>query len=99
MKQRTMRLWALAGLLFLLVLTAAGCRGAAKDESTGSDEPVSAGGGALLWEQNCGRCHYYRTPKQRSDGEWAIIVHHMRVRANLTADEHRKILRFLQSAN
>ena len=98
MKQQTTRLWVLAGLLFLLVLTAAGCRGAAKDESTGS-EPVSAGGGALLWEQNCGRCHNYRTPKQRSDGEWAIIVHHMRVRANLTADEHRKILGFLQSAN
>ena len=99
MKQQTNLLFALAGLFFLLALTTAGCRGPAKEESAGSGEPVSAGGGALLWEQNCGRCHYYRAPKQRNDDEWAIIVHHMRVRANLTADEHRKILGFLQAAN
>lgn len=99
MKQKTTRLWATAGLFLVLLLAAAGCRGPAKDESAGPAGPVSAGGGALLWEQNCGRCHYYRSPKQRSDGEWAIIVHHMRVRGNLTAVEHRKILLFLQSAN
>ena len=56
-------------------------------------------GGALLWEQNCGRCHNYRRPRERDDGEWRIIVHHMRVRANLTATEHDEILRFLQAAN
>ena len=56
-------------------------------------------GGARLWEQNCSRCHYYRQPLTRSDQEWAIIVHHMRVRANLTAEEQRKITRFLQAAN
>jgi nitrate/TMAO reductase-like tetraheme cytochrome c subunit len=53
----------------------------------------------LLWEQNCARCHNYRSPRERSDAEWAIIVHHMRVRGNLTATEHREILHFLQAAN
>ncbi len=55
--------------------------------------------GALAWSQNCMRCHNLRNPKERSDREWNVIVHHMRVRANLTAEEHRLILRFLQSAN
>ena len=55
--------------------------------------------GALAWSQNCMRCHNLRNPAERSDREWDVIVHHMRVRANLTAEEHRLILRFLQSAN
>ncbi|MCH9035532.1 MAG: cytochrome c [Planctomycetes bacterium] len=55
--------------------------------------------GALAWSQNCMRCHNLRNPMERSDREWDVIVHHMRVRANLTAEEHRLILRFLQSAN
>ena len=55
--------------------------------------------GALLWSQNCVRCHNLRNPRERSDREWDVIVHHMRVRGNLTAEEHRLILAFLQSAN
>ena len=55
--------------------------------------------GTRLWEQNCARCHNLRQPLEHSDREWDIIVHHMRVRANLTADEHRLIASFLRSAN
>ena len=55
--------------------------------------------GALAWSQNCMRCHNLRNPNERSDREWDVSVHHMRVRANLTAEEHRLIVRFLQSAN
>ena len=55
--------------------------------------------GAQLWGENCMRCHNYRIPAERSRREWEIIVHHMRVRANLTAEEHRLILQFLQVAN
>ena len=68
------------------------------------DEPavtatVSPAGGAKAWADNCMRCHNIRRPNLRSDREWAVIVHHMRVRANLTAAEHRSIVRFLQAAN
>ena len=56
-------------------------------------------GGALVWAQNCMRCHNLRRPHERSDREWDIIVHHMRVRAGLTAEENRLIRQFLQSAN
>ncbi len=55
--------------------------------------------GARAWAQNCMRCHNVRDPQEHSDREWEIIVHHMRVRANLTADEHRLILEFLKAAN
>ena len=56
-------------------------------------------GGALVWAQNCMRCHNLRRPHERSDRQWDLIVHHMRVRAGLTAEEHRLIRQFLQSAN
>lgn len=56
-------------------------------------------GGAQLWADNCMRCHNYRQPLERSDREWDTIVHHMRVRANLPAEQARLILRFLKAAN
>ncbi len=65
--------------------------------ATNSDTPYRAG--ALLWSQNCSRCHNLRNPRERGDRGWDIIAHHMRVRGNLTAEEHRLILAFLQSAN
>ncbi len=64
--------------------------------STGDDNLRA---GALLWSQNCARCHNLRNPRERSDRQWDIIVHHMRVRGNLTAEEHRLILAFLQASN
>ena len=61
----------------------------------GSVEP----GGARLWQQTCARCHNYRRPRSRTDEQWKLIVHHMRVRANIPASDAREILRFLQAAN
>ena len=69
-------------------------------DATDSPELAAAlKGGAQMWAENCMRCHNYRRPRERTDREWDVIVLHMRVRANLTADEHRQILRFLKSAN
>ncbi|MEO6750862.1 MAG: hypothetical protein ABIZ04_02880 [Opitutus sp.] len=55
--------------------------------------------GAQLWSESCNRCHNYRSPSSYSDNQWKIATHHMRVRANLTAEEEKKILAFLTSAN
>jgi hypothetical protein len=63
------------------------------------EENDRTAGGAQVWAQNCMRCHNLRRPHERSDREWDLIVHHMRVRAGLTAKEHRLIREFLQSAN
>lgn len=59
----------------------------------------STKGAAQLWTENCIRCHNARDPRTYTDGEWAVVMHHMRVRANLTAEEHRAILEYLKASN
>ncbi len=56
-------------------------------------------GGAQLWAQNCGHCHNIRSPDSYSDAQWEVAMLHMRIRANLTAEEHKQILAFLKSAH
>lgn len=63
------------------------------------EQPEFNAAGAKLWEQNCIRCHNIRTPSSLNDTQWKVVMHHMRVRAGLTAAEHEAILRFLQAAN
>lgn len=55
--------------------------------------------GNQLWVENCSRCHNIRPPEYYSDEQWDIIVHHMRLRANLTGEEQRKISEFLKASN
>lgn len=55
--------------------------------------------GAEAWENNCARCHKMREPGEFPDRLWRPIVAHMRVRAGLTGEEARAILKFLQAAN
>jgi hypothetical protein len=55
--------------------------------------------GAELWADNCGRCHSIRPPDEFSGAQWAAIVHHTRLRANLTDTEEKKITEFLQASS
>jgi hypothetical protein len=55
--------------------------------------------GVQLWSDNCMRCHNGRPPEEFSDAQWDVIVHHMRLRANLTGEEAREIVKFLQASN
>ncbi len=55
--------------------------------------------GAQLWTDNCGSCHNLRNPPGYSDAQWDVAMMHMRIRANLTAEESRAILQFLKTAN
>ena len=55
--------------------------------------------GEELWTMNCQRCHNVRPPTMYSGAQWDVIVHHMRVRANITGEEQRAILEFLKSSN
>jgi len=91
--------------LFAVALFVAGCRTShtehaeAAKAGTATQVASSGKGGAQLWTENCIRCHNIRSPSIYSDGEWEVAMHHMRIRANLTAEEHKKILEFLKSAN
>lgn len=61
-------------------------------------QPVAAQAptGAELYAVNCNRCHEERFPKEFTATEWTTLMLHMRVRANLTAAESKKILKYLQ---
>ena len=54
--------------------------------------------GEEAWSMNCQRCHNIRPPAMYSNAQWEVIVHHMRVRANITGAEQRAILEFLKSS-
>jgi nitrate/TMAO reductase-like tetraheme cytochrome c subunit len=55
--------------------------------------------GEELWSNNCQRCHNIRPPTMYSNAQWDVIVHHMRVRANITGSEQHAILEFLKSSS
>ena len=97
-------------LLFLgaaPVMLTPGCGAASRKESAATAEESASGeeaarpakGAAQLWAENCVRCHNSRSPSSYSDTEWDVAMHHMRVRANLTADEYRTIVEFMKAAN
>lgn len=62
-------------------------------------QAISAKSGATLWGENCLRCHNTPTPTDFSDAQWETIGMHMKLRANLTDKEVKKVVAFLQSAN
>ena len=81
---------ALCGLALVLALFT-GC-------ATQRGGQASSASGEKLWSQNCRRCHNQFSPDTFSPSQWDVVATHMRVRANLTATEHEKILKFLQGA-
>jgi len=99
---------ALLALALTIALAACATAGksAATDTATGKSEVVTRNSGAgtgksgaQLWAENCNRCHNVRSPQSYSPTQWEVALLHMRVRANLTPEEHTKILAFLKSAD
>jgi hypothetical protein len=54
--------------------------------------------GEQLWSNNCLRCHNIRPPTMYGNAQWDVIVHHMRLRSNITGQEQRAIVEFLKSS-
>jgi len=52
--------------------------------------------GADLYAIHCNRCHPERYATEFTAAQWKTIMIHMRVRANLPADQAREILKYLQ---
>jgi nitrate/TMAO reductase-like tetraheme cytochrome c subunit len=71
-----------------------------KAQTSSEDTSVNNGlSGQELWSMNCRRCHNLQPSTMYSDAQWDVILHHMRVRANLTGEDHRAILEFLKSSH
>jgi hypothetical protein len=52
--------------------------------------------GADLYAMHCNRCHPERYATERTATQWKTLMLHMRVRANLPADQAKSILKYLQ---
>ncbi len=52
--------------------------------------------GADLYAIHCNRCHPERYATERSPAQWKTIMLHMRVRANLPANDAKAVLKYLQ---
>jgi cytochrome c5 len=68
---------------------AATAKPAAKPDPTKQTVDV----GQRKFDANCGRCHSF--PEQLRPSITGTVVRHMRVRANLSAEDEKDILRFL----
>ena len=68
-------------------------------EPGSAQSPAGVAEGAVLYGQNCIRCHSARSPMERTDREWVTIVNHMRVRANLRKSQALALVTFLQATN
>jgi hypothetical protein len=71
---------------------------ATKSSSALSSDSYMGLSGEELWSNNCLRCHNIRPPTMYSNAQWDVIIHHMRLRANITGQEQRAIVEFLKSS-
>ena len=83
-----------AVILSLVILFTAACSSTGSQEHT---QPTKTG--LQLWADNCSFCHNHRAIDSYSDAEWDVVMMHMRIRANLTANDARAITEYLKTAN
>jgi hypothetical protein len=69
-----------------------------QDASSSASDSYMGLSGEELWSNNCLRCHNIRPPTMYGNAQWDVIVHHMRIRANITGQEQRAIVEFLKSS-
>lgn len=86
------------GPTLLLVMSIAGVAHAETSVTT-QDDPGRFARGAKAWANNCASCHNLRPANDLRDDQWRVVVAHMRVRADLTGQEARDVLKFLQGSN
>ena len=89
----------LLGLSWNVLAGGKGNEERATTTTTTTTESSSQLSGQELWSMNCQRCHNMRSPVMYTDAQWQVIVHHMRIRANLTGQDARAITEFLKSGS
>jgi cytochrome c5 len=94
----TLLLFFISTSLTLLAEPKAKRKTATESSSAVSSDSYMGLSGEELWSNNCQRCHNIRPPTMYSNAQWDVIVHHMRLRANITGQEQRAIVEFLKSA-
>jgi hypothetical protein len=59
-------------------------------------KPAKKLSGVELYAIHCNRCHPERYPVELDETQWKTIMIHMRVRANLPAEQARAIMKYMQ---
>lgn len=77
-------------LAWIAIAIAMGCT------SNTSSEPSEIQG-AMVYANNCNRCHVFRSPTEFDGPAWSIITTHMRVIGGIPADESRAVYEYLKS--
>jgi mono/diheme cytochrome c family protein len=85
-----MRWLAVITICFGLAL-AAWARG--KQDNSSPRPAALAADGEQVYQSNCTRCH--NTPPAMTGRQTRVVVRHMRVRANLVADQADAVLQYL----
>src|SRR5216684_2647217 len=99
MKKNTLMQLALLASIISTTLVLAQTSPAPKPAGTAAKPAAKANStkqpdvGQRKFDANCGRCHSF--PEQLSPSITGTVVRHMRVRANLSAEDEKDILRFL----
>lgn len=75
---------------FVLGVLAAGCSASTATQPKAID-------GAVVYANNCNRCHEFRSPTEFNGPQWSIISTHMRVLGGIPADESRAVFEYLKS--
>jgi len=86
----------LAGILALAALPAAQADDSAATSTAPPAAPKKKITGVELYAIHCNRCHPERYPVELKEAQWKTIMLHMRVRANLPAEQAREIMKYLQ---
>jgi hypothetical protein len=68
----------------------------AKPDQPPAPKHVKRISGVELYAIHCNRCHAERYPVEFNEAQWKTLMLHMRVRANLPADQAREVLKYLQ---
>ena len=67
-----------------------------KPDKKSDVKPAKKVSGVELYAIHCNRCHAERYPVEFNEAQWKTLMLHMRVRANLPADQAREILKYLE---
>jgi mono/diheme cytochrome c family protein len=92
------RAWSIASILVIVFLFAANMGSAhpqkqAAVQKKDQQKTDEAAEGAKRFATNCGRCH--QEPQDVSPREAKAVLRHMRVKAMLSAEDERLILKYL----
>jgi hypothetical protein len=87
---------AVAGILGLAALLPVQADDSTNAPAATPPAPKKKISGVELYAIHCNRCHPERYPVEFNESQWKTIMLHMKVRANIPAEQAKEIMKYLQ---